>query len=61
VAARQVAASLVLFVVVYGIIFAAGIYYMNRLINAGPGGEGLEVEGVAGRPIAAGGGLTVEG
>ena len=31
----SIAASLALFVVVYGIIFAMGIYYINRLIAAG--------------------------
>ena len=28
--------TLALFVVVYGIVFAMGIYYINRLINKGP-------------------------
>jgi len=28
--------SLVLFVLVYGIVFAMGIYYINRLIARGP-------------------------
>jgi cytochrome d ubiquinol oxidase subunit I len=32
----SVAATLALFVLVYGIIFAMGIYYINRLIAAGP-------------------------
>ena len=32
----SIAATLALFVVVYGIVFAAGIYYMNRLIAKGP-------------------------
>ena len=51
--ASSVAVTLVLFLVVYGIVFAAGIYYMNRLINRGPTGEGAPVEGVASRPISA--------
>ncbi|MEX0853629.1 MAG: cytochrome ubiquinol oxidase subunit I [Bauldia sp.] len=53
VAAGAVAATLVLFVVVYAIVFAAGILYMNRLINSGPGAGRGEVEGVATRPISA--------
>ena len=32
----SIAATLALFVVVYGIIFSAGIYYINRLIAQGP-------------------------
>ena len=32
------ATSLALFVVVYGIVFAMGIYYINRLIAKGPDG-----------------------
>ena len=32
----QVALTLVLFLIVYGIIFATGIYFMNRLITKGP-------------------------
>ncbi len=55
-----VATTLVLFLIVYGIVFAAGIYYMNRLINRGPTGEGAEVEGVASRPISAAGGAGRE-
>ena len=33
-----VATSLALFVVVYGIVFSIGIYYINRLIAKGPEG-----------------------
>ncbi|HET7680344.1 MAG TPA: cytochrome ubiquinol oxidase subunit I, partial [Xanthobacteraceae bacterium] len=32
----SIAVTLALFVVVYGIVFAMGIYYINRLIAAGP-------------------------
>lgn len=39
----QIALSLALFVAVYGIVFSMGIYYINRLIAAGP-------KGVAGEP-----------
>jgi len=37
----SIAATLALFVVVYGIVFAMGIYYINRLIALGlrPGAE----------------------
>jgi len=35
-AAHTVTATLVLFVLVYGIVFAMGIYYINRLIVRGP-------------------------
>jgi cytochrome d ubiquinol oxidase subunit I len=46
------ATTLVLFVIVYGIVFAAGLLYMNRLINRGPA-EPEPVEGVPNRPISA--------
>jgi cytochrome d ubiquinol oxidase subunit I len=36
VAANTVATTLVLFVLVYGIVFTMGIYYINRLIAGGP-------------------------
>jgi len=35
-AANTVATTLVLFVLVYGIVFAIGLYYINRLIARGP-------------------------
>ncbi|HMJ27823.1 MAG TPA: cytochrome ubiquinol oxidase subunit I [Xanthobacteraceae bacterium] len=41
-AANTVATSLVLFVLVYGIVFAMGIYYINRLIARGPEGPAVE-------------------
>ena len=53
--AAAIAVSLILFVIVYGIVFAAGLLYMNRLINRGPAGDGVPVEGVASRPISAAG------
>ena len=31
-----------MFVLVYGIVFAMGIYYINRLINKGPEGRTIE-------------------
>jgi cytochrome d ubiquinol oxidase subunit I len=42
VAAHTVASTLVLFVLVYGIVFAMGIYYLNRLIVRGPQSPELE-------------------
>ena len=42
VSAATVATSLALFVVVYGIVFAMGIYYINRLIAKGPQGRAIE-------------------
>jgi cytochrome d ubiquinol oxidase subunit I len=43
----QIAFSLALFVIVYGIVFSMGIYYINRLIAAGP-------MGVAAKPASDG-------
>ena len=51
--AASVAVTLALFFVVYGIVFAAGILYMNRLINRGPADEEAMVEGMPSRPISA--------
>ncbi len=39
VAASHVLTTLILFVVVYGIVFTMGIYYINRLIEKGPQGR----------------------
>ena len=54
VSALQVAISLGLFVVVYGIVFTAGVYYINRLIHKGPDKSVLKPEdhGSANRPIS---------
>jgi cytochrome d ubiquinol oxidase subunit I len=41
VSAASVAFSLALFVIVYGIIFGFGIYYINRLIARGPEGASV--------------------
>jgi cytochrome d ubiquinol oxidase subunit I len=38
----QIALSLALFVIVYGIVFSMGIYYINRLIAVGPKGVAAE-------------------
>ncbi|HET9903751.1 MAG TPA: cytochrome ubiquinol oxidase subunit I [Xanthobacteraceae bacterium] len=52
-----VASTLVLFVLVYGVVFSAGIYFINRLIRHGPAAGAEEEpgrrEGAANRPIAA--------
>jgi cytochrome d ubiquinol oxidase subunit I len=46
--------TLILFVVVYGIVFSMGIYYINRLIEYGPKGSAAEPpEGVPNRPLTA--------
>jgi cytochrome d ubiquinol oxidase subunit I len=42
VSTASVAVSLALFVIVYGIIFGFGIYYINRLINRGPDAAVIE-------------------
>ena len=53
--ASNVTLSLAMFVAVYGIIFSAGIYYINRLIHRGPVPTDTPVddEGVATRPMSA--------
>ncbi len=38
----SIATTLVLFVLVYGIVFTMGIYYINRLIAKGPEGRAVE-------------------
>ena len=54
-AASTVATTLVLFVLVYGIVFAMGLYYINRLIVRGPQGLGITKlgAGTPTRPISA--------
>ena len=50
------ASTLVLFVLVYGIVFSFGIYYINRLIAKGPQGSALELPKMTvGGPFAAAG------
>lgn len=58
-----VGATLILFLIVYAIVFTAGIVYINRLIVAGPAVEPAPVDGVPNRPIsaAAGAGKQVIG
>ena len=55
VSAASVAVTLALFVIVYGIVFAMGIYYINRLIVLGPQPP-TEQPALARRPLAAAGG-----
>lgn len=61
----SVLTSLLLFILVYGIIFSAGIVYINRMIHKGPaevtGEEPREEAGRGvGRPMSASGGGTQE-
>src|SRR5690606_23140606 len=50
----SVASTLALFVFIYGIVFSMGIYYINRLIHAGPKGEATAApEGLPNRPLTA--------
>jgi len=54
VTASAVATSLALFIAIYGIVFAAGIYYINRLIARGPQGRAVEAPAVLPtRPLSA--------
>jgi cytochrome d ubiquinol oxidase subunit I len=55
----QVAISLGLFVLVYGIVFSAGIYYINRLLHKGPSSVAEHEDAMAGahRPMSAAGPL----
>ena len=53
VAASTVAVSLALFIAVYGIVFATGIYYINRLIARGLQGRAVEAPaGAPSRPLS---------
>ena len=47
--------TLVLFVLVYGVVFTMGIYYINRLIALGPQGRAAEPpeSGTPVRPLSA--------
>jgi cytochrome bd ubiquinol oxidase subunit I len=51
--AASIAVSLALFVLVYGIVFAMGIYYINRLIAKGPDSHAAEPPGLPSRPMSA--------
>jgi cytochrome d ubiquinol oxidase subunit I len=59
VAAESVAFTLALFVVVYTVVFSMGIYFINRLIEAGPQPPPVtDEEGLPNRPISAAGGAV---
>jgi cytochrome d ubiquinol oxidase subunit I len=51
----SIAVTLVMFVLVYGIVFSMGIYYINRLIANGPQGRAVEPPrgGTPRRPLSA--------
>jgi cytochrome d ubiquinol oxidase subunit I len=51
--AYVVLTSLVLFVLVYGVVFSSGVYYMNRLLHRGPTRMDDTEEGVPSRPLTA--------
>jgi cytochrome d ubiquinol oxidase subunit I len=53
VSAASVLTTLILFVIVYGIVFTMGIYYINRLIARGPQGSAIAPPGqdTPGRPL----------
>jgi cytochrome d ubiquinol oxidase subunit I len=55
ISAGTVATSLALFILVYGIVFAMGIYYINRLIAQGPQDRAIEPPepGSPSRPLGA--------
>ena len=50
----SIATTLALFIVVYGIIFSMGIYYINRLIHMGPAGAAIAPaeRGLPSRPLS---------
>jgi cytochrome d ubiquinol oxidase subunit I len=52
--AASIASTLALFIVVYGIVFTMGLYYINRLIVKGPQGRAIEPpeKGTPGRPLS---------
>jgi cytochrome d ubiquinol oxidase subunit I len=56
VSTATVAASLVLFVLVYCVVFSIGIYYIHKLIWSGPKGAALKPttlpEGLPNRPLS---------
>ena len=52
----SIVTTLALFVLVYGVVFSLGIYYINRLIAKGPEARVEHPEGFGHRPLAAGAG-----
>lgn len=53
--AGSIAFTLAMFIIVYGVVFSAGIVYINRLIRKGPTAtvKGKTVEGLPSRPLSA--------
>jgi cytochrome bd ubiquinol oxidase subunit I len=51
--AASIATTLALFLLVYGVVFSIGIYYINRLIAKGPQDVPTTPEGSGRRPLAA--------
>jgi cytochrome bd ubiquinol oxidase subunit I len=51
--AASIATTLALFLLVYGVVFSIGIYYINRLIAKGPQDVPTTSEGSGRRPLAA--------
>jgi cytochrome d ubiquinol oxidase subunit I len=51
--AATILSTLVLFVLCYGVVFAAGIYYINRLIAKGPRSTAKHTGTFSASPIAA--------
>jgi len=49
----NVALTLVLFLIAYGVVFSFGIYYINRLINRGPSEVAEDTGGFTASPISA--------
>ena len=52
--AATIASTLALFVLVYGVVFTMGLYYINRLIVKGPQGRAVEPPemGTPARPLS---------
>jgi len=53
--AASIASTLAMFIVIYGIVFTMGLYYINRLIVNGPQGRAVETpeEGTPSNPLSA--------
>jgi len=60
VTAASVLATLILFVIVYGIVFSMGLYYINRLIVRGPQGRAVETPDHIGSPLSSAEGAARE-
>jgi cytochrome d ubiquinol oxidase subunit I len=61
--AATIASTLALFVLVYGVVFTMGLYYINRLIVKGPQGRAVdppEMDTPPGRPLSSAAGAGRE-